>query len=479
MTTEVNPDLARLLDVVTEGQSKQYLNQVATGLPFRFRFNSLKHSRSFQEALLRAEGFAFSERPGWAGVFETDRDGLSIGKSLSHFLGHLYIQDLASMAPVSVLAPERSNRVLDLCAAPGSKTTQLAEWIGPEGLIVANDPSTKRIRSLVFNLRRMGLFNAAVLKAYGEPYGNQYFEFFDGVLLDAPCSALGTLGKSPEVVRWWTPQKSERLSIQQRSLLSSGLKALRPGGVLIYSTCTVAPQENEVILAEALEQFPIELEPIQIPGLKTRPGLAGFEGRRWDSQMLNAVRIYPHENACEGFFIARIRKTASFGQPRLRRPKTTCSVLSDAADPEIKAVIDHLDRRFGFPDGLFQGLRYTLAAELNSASPSFDGFPFHAPPVRIGLPIAHVRRVPPKLTTEGAHLLGDQATRNCVELSNWQDLFDFANRCDLLTSGIDGGQVLVRFQGHAVGHGWLTDESSVLSRFPRTGWRFGMPIQES
>ncbi len=475
MTTDTTSELASLLDAVTEGQSGHYLEQAGVEPPFWFRFNSLKHSRSFQEALLRAEGFEFKGLPGWEGVFSADRNAGSIGKSLCHFLGEIYIQDLASMTPVCALAPKSADRVLDLCGAPGSKTTQLAEWISPDGLIVANDPSAKRIRSLVFNLRRMGATNAAVLKGYGELYGNQYFESFDGVLLDAPCSALGTLGKSPEVLCRWTPARSERLAIQQRSLLTSGLKALRPGGVLIYSTCTVAPQENEVILAEALERFPIELEPVLLPGLQTRPGLTQFEGHHWPAQMRRAIRIYPHENHCEGFFVARIRKTGSFGRPRLRSPRTPCSVLSGDPEPAIEAVLEQLSHRFGFSDRLLAGSLYSLAAELNSASSGFEGFPFHAVPVRIGLPIAHTRRFPPTITTEGAHLLGAQATRNCVELTNWQDVFAFANRLDHSCSAPQPGQVLIRYQGHALGHGWLTGDSVVLSRFPRTGWQFGPP----
>jgi hypothetical protein len=142
-------------------------------------------------------------------------------------------------------------------------------------------------------------------------------------------------------------------------------------------------------------------------------------------------------------------------------------------------VLDHLACHFGLDAGSLSGNQHTLAAELNLVSPGFDGFPFHTEPVRIGLPIAHTRRHPPTITTEGAHLLGAQAGRNCVELADWKDVFAFANRFDHSWPATESGQVLIRYQKHALGHGWLTDESVVLSRFPRTGWQFGPPGEVS
>jgi NOL1/NOP2/sun family putative RNA methylase len=469
-------DLTNLLELLLGEGAQDYLRRRGERSPTTFRFNSLKHTRHFQESLLASEGFEYAPLEDQPDLLLATREPRSIGKSLAHFLGDIYIQDTASMLAARALAPTAQDRVLDLCAAPGSKTTLLAELMENRGILLANDSSMKRIRSLAFNLRRMGVTNTAVIKAFGEQLGNLYFESFDKVLLDAPCSALGTIHKSPEVLSWWTPRRSMHLAKEQSGLLYSAIKALRPGGAVVYSTCTIAPQENEAVLDQALKQYPVELEPLEIRGLVTRPGLTEYDGVRFDSQLERAVRIYPHENPCEGFFIARLRKTASFGERRLRRPLQAVGLFPDRR--RTRPLLRHLATYFGIPPSRFETWSYLLSAELSCCNRDFEDFPFYVKPVRLGLPIAHIKSSPARMTTAGSHLLGVYATRHVFDLPDVDALFNFVNRTKLPADREKEDQVVVRYSGQPVGHG-IIGHGHVISRFPRIGWRFGEYLQES
>jgi 16S rRNA (cytosine1407-C5)-methyltransferase len=375
------------------------------------------------------------------------------------------------MVPVAVLDPKPGERVLDLCAAPGSKTTQMAAAMNNQGVIVANDVSVQRLRSLVFNLRRMGVKNTAVCKGFGEQYGNLYFESFDRVLVDPPCSALGTLHKSPEVLSWWSPGRSEKLAGIQFRLVSSALKALRPGGVLTYSTCTITPTENEQIIDKVLGEFPVELEQIQLPGIVSRPALNRYRGRQYRAELSKAVRLYPWDNQSEGFFVARLRKTGSFGEKIEKgfRNKRTLS-LTDEAE-RIEPHLQSLTGCFGFPPSIFGNNYYSLQQDLCCSSSEFKTFPIPHLFVKAGLPIAHIRKGETLLTTEGAHLFGHHATRRAIELSDPGEIEGYVNRKTLASPLADFRQIIVLHEDHAIGHA-LSHGGKLLSRFPRTGWKF-------
>jgi 16S rRNA (cytosine1407-C5)-methyltransferase len=472
MTKQLPHDFQQLLESLLGAKSTRFTSLIDIR-PFpTFRFNPLKHTIEFQRRLLKRQGFSFEDIEGLAQVARVlDREH-SIGRSLSHFAGHLYIQDLGSMLPVVVLDPKPGERVLDMCAAPGSKTTHLAAVMGNRGLIVANDVSVKRLRSLMFNLRRMGVQNTAVCKGFGEQYGNLHFEAFQRVLVDPPCSALGTLQKSPEVLSWWTPARSRKLAGIQSRLLESGLKALKPGGILTYSTCTITPEENEGVIDLALREFPVELEQINIPGIKTRPGLTRYGLQQYDSQLAKSIRLYPWDNQSEAFFVARLRKTESFGKSVIRADRNWSqfiSVLDEAVDPHLNSLTDY----FGLPSSIFTENHLSLQNDLYCSSLEFREFPHSHLLVKAGLPIAHLRGDKTMITTEGAHLFGQHATKRVVDLPDLEALEGYVNREPVASPIGDHFQVLVRYEDAAIGHG-ISQGSRLLSRFPRTGWRFDL-----
>ena len=466
-------DIKNLLDSLFGSHSSNYFDAVGQRNVPVIRFNPLKHSYSFQKDLLEKEGFlieSVGETPGFKVVSQRS----SIGKSLSHFIGHIYIQDSSSMLPALMLNPKPGERVLDICAAPGSKTTQIAGMMQNRGVLVASDISSKRARSLVFNLRRMGAANTVVLKGYGEQLGNQYFETFDRVLLDPPCSALGTIHKSPEVLSWWTFERTERLQSVQKALIHSALKALRPGGILIYSTCTITSQENEEVVDYAVKNFPVELEPLEIPGFKHHPGLSRYKSLRFDPSLSQTMRIYPFDNQTEGFYIARLRKTGSFSYQRFRKPQSrTYPLCSARQDQSICDSLSFISNAFGIPEEYFEKYLYRKGANLHAVCSDLEGFPFFDQPLSAGLPIAHVRGNTPKITTEGCHLMGQLANWDVLYLSGSFELEKFVNRDPIESNWTPRHQVLVGLGDWIIGHG-LIDQGYLHSRFPRIGWRFSL-----
>jgi len=241
------------------------------------------------------------------GFWITHKKGIrtDIGNLLEHALGYIYIQDPASMIPPLVLRPQPGDTVLDMCAAPGSKTTQMAALMNNEGVIVANDVAHQRLAALGINIQRMGVLNAIVTQNQGQ----RITGIFDKILLDAPCSATGTIRRSGSSLRMWSLPALQRISSLQRTLLGRSWKLLKPGGVMVYSTCSLEPEENEMVVHEFVSKnvdasvIPFELK-ISSPGT-----LTSFEGVTFLDEVKNCLRIFPQDNDCEGFFVAKLQKS--------------------------------------------------------------------------------------------------------------------------------------------------------------------------
>ncbi|NIW78504.1 MAG: NOL1/NOP2/sun family putative RNA methylase, partial [Calditrichae bacterium] len=362
-------------------------------------------------------------------------------------------QDIASMLPPLVLDPQPGEWILDMSAAPGSKTTQITTLMQNKGVIIANDIVMKRIRSLSSNLERLGAVNTAIFRLFGEQFGNQYFETFDRVLLDPACSGLGTLHKSPEVLSWWTPSHCQRMAASQKNLMISAIKALRPGGVLCYSTCTLTPEENEEIIDLALRECPVELETISIPALKLRPGLTKFSGKKYDSNLERACRVYPFENETEGFFIAKLRKTDAMEKPALKKPKNQFRVpFIPSKKSPVKKYLDYLADHFQIPREVFSDYVYILQRNIIFAGKEMDAFPFYHKPIQAGLVAARQMTQGAKFTTGGVHLLGYEAKQNIIELNFLEELERFVNREPTKIAVSGKGQIIVTYKNCIIGY---------------------------
>lgn len=472
MNNRISPELDQLFETLIGGEKQLIYDQIGQSLSHTIRFNPLKGAITSLQELLKEQGFIFSIIEGFENIFKIQYQPYPIGKSLSHYLGHIYVQDVASMLPPLVLDPQPGEWILDMSAAPGSKTTQIAALMQNKGVIIANDIVMKRIRALASNLERMGVVNTAIFKLFGEQYGNQYFELFDRVLLDPACSGLGTLHKSPEVLSWWTPHHCERMAASQKNMIISAIKALKPGGILCYSTCTLTPEENEEVIDFALKELPVELESISIPGLKLRPGLTRYKEKIYDSTLEKTCRVYPTENDTEGFFIARLRKTKSLKTPESKIPKKEIRLpfLPSKKSP-VKKYLDYLSHQFQIPREMFSEYIYILTGSIIFNGKELNNFPFYNKPVQGGLAAARQMREGAKFTTGGVHLFGEYARNNVIELSCLEELEKFVNREPLDIKANEKGQRIIKYKNCLIGYG-LAIDGILKSQFPKGEWPF-------
>ncbi len=237
-----------------------------------------------------------------------------LGRALEHMLGYYYIQELASMLPIIALKPKPNELYLDLCSAPGSKTTQAASEMLNTGTIIANELSLGRIKILASNLEKNGVTNAIITKKDGIALCKRLKKNlpeikFDKILVDAPCSGEGTLRSSPITYQMWSMRTVHTLSQIQKQLFASAFGILKVGGEMVYSTCTHAPEENEQVVNWALNKFEnaIQIEKIEIP-VKSRPGITKWKDEDYKEEVKHACRIYPQDNNTEGFFLAKFKK---------------------------------------------------------------------------------------------------------------------------------------------------------------------------
>lgn len=302
------------------------------------RINTLKIERDRLLERLREEGVIFRSFDWYPLGLKLDSE--SPGKLLQNLLGQIHIQEELSMVPPLVLDPQPGERILDMCASPGSKTTQIGQMMDNRGLVIANEPSLGRIAPLRSNCERLGVLNVAVTRYDGRrfPRGS-----FDRVLVDAPCSSEGRERRGPGTLARCSRERSLGLKALQVGLLKSALRLVRPGGVVVYSTCTYAPEENELVVQEALggrregadgkhsgdcgdsgtggacvsvghggdsaDIGAFRLEKVKIAGLKECPGIVEWEGKRLMEELSATARYYPHINDTGGFYVARIIKS--------------------------------------------------------------------------------------------------------------------------------------------------------------------------
>lgn len=277
------------------------------------RCNTLKISSENLKKRLEKKGWEikipFEDYPEIMIVTSELKPG-ELGRSLEHLLGYYYIQEIASMLPVLVLNPKKEERILDLCASPGSKTTQIAARMENSGLLIANEVKFGRMKILAANTERCGVMNMIMTRKDGIALCRRFKQenfLFDKILLDAPCSGEGTIRSTPATLEMWNIKTIENLSKLQKSLIASAIEILKPNGELVYSTCTHAPEEDEEVLDFALRNFKVKVERIRLP-LKTRPGITKWYEKEYLEDVKYSCRVYPQDADTEGFFITKIRK---------------------------------------------------------------------------------------------------------------------------------------------------------------------------
>lgn len=266
------------------------------------RVNTLKISRDeIYERL--SEKFEVREMKWYENGFFVDGE---VSKTIEHYLGYYYIQEASSMLPPLALELDKNDFVLDLCSAPGSKATQMAMIMENKGCIIANDISMDRLKALTHNIQKSGALNCIITNYDARNFYKTGLKF-DKILLDAPCTASGKILKNERISENWNYRRVRYMSGLQKRLIKSAFYCLKEGGVVVYSTCSLEPEENEEVIDYALKNFDFEAEKVYFRGIKTRKGIKKWEDKEYEGAE-KAIRIWPHDNLTEGFFICRLRR---------------------------------------------------------------------------------------------------------------------------------------------------------------------------
>lgn len=306
----------RLENILPREKLHTILDSFSQKKPVAFRVNTLK--TTIDDVILQLEKNHFDfQKVAWLPfaftIPHSQRDLLTHHNLFLN--GEIYIQSLASQLPVIALDPHPHEEILDLTAAPGSKTTQIAAYMQNTGRLAAVEMAKDRFFRLKANAAAQGATNIEFYLKDGSRVGKACPARFDRVLLDAPCSSEGRFNfDDPKSYAYWSFKKIKAMQKKQWTLLQSAFDALKPGGTLVYSTCTFAPEENEMMIQRLLNMFPdkINILPIDItiPEKNKMHGLIQFDENHFDQSLQNTVRILPDETM-DGFFVAKMRKNAT------------------------------------------------------------------------------------------------------------------------------------------------------------------------
>ncbi|MFC7045089.1 RsmB/NOP family class I SAM-dependent RNA methyltransferase [Halobacteriaceae archaeon GCM10025711] len=286
-----------------------FLDASTRPLPTVVRMNTIKATVERVQRAFDEEGVGYEPRA-W-----NDRllrvDTRQPGNTWPYYHGWVHGQEDVSAVPPVVLDPQPGDAVWDAAAAPGSKATQLAALMADTGLLVANDDNLGRLSALRSNAERLGVTNVAVTNQDARRFSLDGFgvDAFDRALVDAPCTGEGTLRKNPGALDNWSEGYLAQISGVQKGILKRAVDLTRPGGTVVYSTCTYAPEENEAVVDHVLREGDVEAVDFDV-GLESRPGVTEWEGETFHDGVRKASRFYPHLTDTGGFFVAKLEVTA-------------------------------------------------------------------------------------------------------------------------------------------------------------------------
>ncbi len=287
------PNLRQFLECMTREEPRRYI-----------RTNSIKISPHSLKERLSSKGFIL-ETTDLPEVFLIKNDPYPIGATTEYLLGYYYIQDLSSCFTVDALDLSNNLLVLDMASSPGGKTTFIAQRMNNTGCILALEPNPRRLKRLFYNVERCGVANTLIWNIDGTSILD-YDLNFDRVLLDAPCSCDGIIQKEKSRKTTYSKESITHCSLKQNRLLEAAVEITKPGGLVVYSTCSLAPEENEFIVNSVLGKYDIRLEDISF-GVD---GLTQFETINLDGSLSLTKRFYPHMHNTTGFFIAKLRRVS-------------------------------------------------------------------------------------------------------------------------------------------------------------------------
>lgn len=391
----------------------------------------------------------------------------TIGKTLEFTFGKYYVQSLSSMIPPLILNPSEKEIVMDLCAAPGSKSTQLSELMNNKGTLCVNDPNLNRIKSLAFNVDKMTRLNVSLIKQKGELLSKYLENTFDKILVDAPCSALGIVQKKGEVSNWWNVKQMEKIAELQLRLLISAVKMAKVGGEIVYSTCTLTLEENELVLNKVLKNYPVELIDIELP-VASREAITFYGGEELKPQISKARRIVPWEVESEGFFISKLIKKGDTEPSKKVSVKRRDLELLKADDRTVKKYLNDVSEWFGIPASLLGEYKYLIKGnDINFITGDWaldDADQF----LRMGIRFGNIdKRGMCHLHSLAVQHLGDSIKRNIYEITNKEELDVYLSGGTIRKTIQPYGQKAVKYNGLVLGTAIAFNEG-IKSQLPRS-----------
>ena len=277
------------------------------------RCNTLKISPEQLKKRLEKKGWKinqkYREHPEMM-LIENELKPGELGNSEEHKSGLYYVQELTSMMPAIALNPGKDDSVLDLCASPGSKTTQIASLMENNGILISNDDDFGRVGILNINMERCGVSNSIITKEDAVQICNKFKKLgykFDRILLDVSCSGEGNIRKDKETLKKWNMKIIKKFGRIQKKIISSVVPIIKDKGVLVYSTCTHSPEECESVVSFVVRNFNFKIDKVKLP-INHREGIKEWENERFSEGIENCIRIYPQDNDSEGFFLAKLVK---------------------------------------------------------------------------------------------------------------------------------------------------------------------------
>ena len=451
-----------------ENSSKAYLEFIEKEPSQYIRVNSLKTDpQKLSEILLNGYGIKTEAVPGFSHCLKISKKNELLGKTIEHINGDYYIQGLSSMIPPLVLNPDENDIVLDLCAAPGSKTTGLGELMKNKGTLVANEVQLDRVKILVYNIDRMNLVNTGVIHTKGEWLSKHYADHFDKVLVDAPCSGLGIIQKKGEVNDWWSLERVERLGDLQLRLLIAAIKMTKVDGEIVYSTCTLTIEENELILDKVLDKYPVEVMEIELP-VKSHPALTEYNGIQLNKDIMKGKRIFPWETDTDGFFIIKLRKIDDTEPPEQTVPHQRDLELLGNDKKDIRDLLKSITSDFGIPTEILAQYKYLIKGnDVFIIDKGWDdehlGL-FQRIGTRFGVIDKNNQLA---LHTQGAQLLQKFISKNIYEIENQDELKKYLEG-GIIKKQIDiDGQCVIKHKDFILGTAIVT-KAGIKSRFPRS-----------
>lgn len=278
------------------------------------------------------------------------------GKSVLHDIGLYYIQEPSAMSVAEILDPKPHDIVLDLCASPGGKSTQIATLMQNSGLLISNEIIPKRAQVLADNISRMGITNTVVLNETPENVAKKFSGFFDKILVDAPCSGEGMFRKNPEVINEWSEENVKMCATRQLSILNTIKSALKFGGEMVYSTCTFSAEEDEMVVEQFLQENP-DFELVEISNPLFSQGIVS-NTKTSLTDITKTARLFPHKLNGEGHFVAKFRKVSE-------SENTTKPLKSNIEKSSEKALLSFLkNTEISLNEGIlldFKGHIYLLS----------------------------------------------------------------------------------------------------------------------